>query len=339
MANRKLSPEEINKAIGYIHQLREKYEGIGQDFILYLEGLVHSNGLNYWDYVKLDSLMGLQTPRTNFPDEMIFVVYHQITELYFKLIKQEIDLLTDLERGEYKELKNWYKRIGRCSNYWKHLCNSFDIMAHGMDISEFKHFRMALLPASGFQSVQFRHIEIMSSNLSSLLHKDNREDMDAPLEKLYQYMYWKSGGIDMDTNNKTLTLRQFEKKYDLELQGWIKDYRYRNLAYLYYRLAPELKNDEKLVHLLREYDQYINIFWRMSHQAASSRHLPIDDRGTGGTNWRKYLPPKFQRVIFFNTIWTDTEKEEWGKAGVMKFFRDRIQGTWMKDERYDGTDQ
>lgn len=331
----KLSTEELAKSVEYLHQLRNKYDGIGQDFLDYMQGLVHSNGLKYWDYIHIDSLLGLQMPRTDFSDEIIFITYHQICELYFKLIKLELKQLSDLGKKEYEDLEFWYKRIGRCNNYFKHLCQSFDIMKSGMDARDFRHFRMALLPASGFQAVQFRHIEIMSTNLNSLVFSEAQNKLDVPLEKLYDHIYWKGGGIDMRTNEKTLTLKEFEKKYDEELKLWIKEYKFRNLNYLYYRLSPEMKSDEKLRSVLRKYDELVNVFWKLSHLMASGRHLPQDDQGTGGTNWRKYLPPRFQKIIFFETLWTEEERKDWGKVGVVNAFKEQFEENWMKPNKFE----
>ena len=66
--------------------LRDKYAAIGQDLNSYLDGLIFANPLVYWDYIEVDALLSLQKPKTDFPDEKIFIVYHQITELYFNLI-------------------------------------------------------------------------------------------------------------------------------------------------------------------------------------------------------------------------------------------------------------
>ena len=66
-----------------LERLSEKYDAIGQDMLSYLDGLLYSNSLTYWDYIHLDTLLSLQTPRTDFPDEEIFIMYLQITELYF----------------------------------------------------------------------------------------------------------------------------------------------------------------------------------------------------------------------------------------------------------------
>lgn len=328
------SKEEKKKGQEYLEKLKEKYDVIGQDFYDYLEGLVQSKGLSYWDYVHVDSLLGLQVPRTDYPDEIIFITYHQICELYFKLVKQELSLLTDKKGKEFLDVKNWHKRIARVNNYFKHLCSSFDIMKSGMDRMEFTKFRMALLPASGFQGAQFRHIEFMSTNLNSLLDEEGRVKRDMPLEKLYGHIYWKKGGIDLKSERKTLTLLEFEKKYNDEFLLLIKEYKFKNLAYLYYKADNEIKQDEKLKELLRAYDRWVNVFWKLSHLMASSRHLPKDDTGTGGTNWRAYLPPKskYQRIIFFQTLWSETEKEEWGKMGVQKHFKEQVESQWLKPE-------
>ena len=72
-----------------IKLLEEKYAQMGQDLDGYLDGLLLSNYLTYWDYTQVDTLLTLQNPKTDFPDEMIFIMYHQITELYFKLSLHE----------------------------------------------------------------------------------------------------------------------------------------------------------------------------------------------------------------------------------------------------------
>jgi len=59
----------------------------------------------------------------------------------------------------------------------------------------------------------------------------------------------------------------------------------------------------------------------LAHLKSAGRYLqkaPEDIKATGGTNWQKYLPPRFQKIMFFPELWTDQEKEEWGKAAVIK---------------------
>ncbi|HBF19828.1 MAG TPA: tryptophan 2,3-dioxygenase, partial [Cryomorphaceae bacterium] len=73
-----------------IQKLADKYHASGQELIAYLDGLLYAEYNTYWDYVHLDTLLSLQTPRTSIPDEEIFIMYHQITELYFKLTLHEM---------------------------------------------------------------------------------------------------------------------------------------------------------------------------------------------------------------------------------------------------------
>src|SRR5258708_27466306 len=75
--------------------LSEKFAVMGQDMTSYLDGLLYSNYLTYWDYTQVDTLLTLQNPKTDFPDEMIFIMYHQITELYFKLCLHEFDQIAN----------------------------------------------------------------------------------------------------------------------------------------------------------------------------------------------------------------------------------------------------
>ena len=73
-----------------LKKLEEKYEINGQNLESYLDGLYEADFLNYWDYIHLDTLLSLQTRRTGFPDEEIFIVFHQVSELYFRLILLEL---------------------------------------------------------------------------------------------------------------------------------------------------------------------------------------------------------------------------------------------------------
>jgi len=76
--------EELLKAID------EKYAAMGQDADTHLSGLLHAEPMTYWDFIQADALLGLQTQRTNLPDEMVFLIYHQVNELLFKMILWEI---------------------------------------------------------------------------------------------------------------------------------------------------------------------------------------------------------------------------------------------------------
>ena len=65
-----------------IDKINEKYQNLGENPETYLKGLLHAKPINYWDYIEVDTLLSLQKPRTDFKDEEIFIMYHQVTELF-----------------------------------------------------------------------------------------------------------------------------------------------------------------------------------------------------------------------------------------------------------------
>src|SRR6187397_1094563 len=167
MAENSVNPNHLEQ----LKKLQNKYDVMGQDLSSYLDGLLYSDYLTYWDYIHLDTLLSLQSPRTSFPDEKVFIMYHQITELYFRLILWEIEQIAFRENLDEKF---FIERIDRIIRYFQHLVNSFDIMVLGMEKEQFLKFRMALLPASGFQSAQYRKIEICCTDFIRLVDKEER---------------------------------------------------------------------------------------------------------------------------------------------------------------------
>ncbi|MFT6814399.1 MAG: tryptophan 2,3-dioxygenase [Sphingobacteriales bacterium] len=295
--------------------LEKKYAVMGQDMISYLDGLLYADYLTYWDYIHLDTLLSLQTPKTNFKDEVIFIGYHQITELYFKLILWEMAQIN--EATEISE--DWLLvKVGRCVRYFQTLVHSFDVMVDGMDKDEFLKFRMSLLPASGFQSAQYRKIELCSTDFVNLIYKEKRWELGGmeDLETLFEHLYWKNGGRELKSGKKTLTLEQFEGKYDEELLRLAHDMSTKNIWQQVQKLCPQALKNEKLVHEMRNLDIHANVQWPHSHLKSAVRYLkldPEDIKATGGTNWQKYLPPKIQFIMFFPELWTKQEKEDWGR--------------------------
>ena len=300
-----------------LKKLEQKYEVMGQDLTSYLDGLLYSDYLTYWDYIHLDTLLSLQTPKTQFPDEKIFIIYHQITELYFRLILLEIE---QIAHADDLSEKMFITRLDRINRYFAHLENSFDIMTDGMEREQFLKFRMALLPASGFQSAQYRLIELCSTDMINLVAIQNRDGLDeqSSLEEKMERLYWRSGATELKSGKKTLTLQQFEKKYELEFLEVGKKYRTRNLRQVYLK---GFAGSEGIKQGLRQLDTLANVLWPLAHMKSAARYLqkdPEDIKATGGTNWQKYLPPRFQKIMFFPELWTESEKAEWGKAGVVK---------------------
>jgi len=311
--------EEISPEIlGKVKELIKKYEDSGQDAGSYLEGLLHSKYLGYWEYIHLDTLLSLQNPKTDFKDEKIFILYHQITELYFKLIIHELQQILDDETTV-----EWLgKRIKRANAYLKALVSSFVVMIDGMDREQFLQYRMALLPASGFQSGQFREIELYATNLYNLLsssYRDKHIQVDN-VDEAYENIYWKFGATDAKTGAKTTTLKEFEHKYDASLKSLSQVRKTNNLYSKYKAVEEKGAMTDELKELFREFDHTLNIEWRLAHYKSAVRYLQnkvgVSTDATGGTNWHQYLPPRFQKIIFFPQAWSKQEQEEWGKKWV-----------------------
>lgn len=306
--------------IDRIKKLEEKYEAMGQDMSSYLDGLLHADFLKYWDYINLDSLLGLQQPKTDFPDEMIFIIYHQITELYFKLTLWEMKQIHALA---HPDVDFFVARLKRINSYFEHLCHSFNMMTGGMEREQFLKFRMSLLPSSGFQSGQYRMIEIGATDLINLVNKDTRDQFDdySRLDKLYDAIYWKTGATELKSGKKTLTLEHFEDKYSKVFMHLAEEVRSTNFCQLYLKHYQNLKGSEPLKEELRKFDLLANVDWPLAHYRSAVKYLqkdPVDIAATGGTNWQKYLPPRFQGIIFFPELWTEEEKKDWGKHWVLK---------------------
>jgi tryptophan 2,3-dioxygenase len=320
-----MRPEIIEK----VSALEAKYATMGQDLPAYLEGLLHARYLTYWDYLHLDTLLTLQKPRTDFPDEITFICYHQITELYFKLIQHELDLLLKIEVITDDMV---ITRLGRIIAYFKNLCHSFDVMVGGMSSEEFLQFRMSLLPASGFQSAQYRQIELKITGLKQLLHHSVQAQYTDPAPiAAYESIYWKFGNLELRSGQKTLTLQMFERQYDTEFRALAQAFANQNLRYRYLHADRNSNNFPVLTQQLRDLDLYANVFWRLSHYRAAAHYLqrdPKDIAATGGTNWQQYLPPRFQRIIFFPELWSENEIQEWGKAWVLSLFNEKVQPQW-----------
>jgi tryptophan 2,3-dioxygenase len=313
--------------------LEEKYAQMGQDLDGYLDGLLLSNYLTYWDYTQVDTLLTLQNPKTDFPDELIFIMYHQITELYFKLCLHEFDQIANNGRDvkpnghdqgwkDKIEVDFFVARVMRINRYFEALTKSFEIMIDGMEKEQFLRYRMALLPASGFQSAQYRMIEISSTDFINLVDKEVRPNYigkNTSVEELFQHIYWNKGATELASGKKTLTLKQFEKKYSAKFISLANNYKTKNVWAKYKALPAKDQQNQNLINALKQLDVNVNINWPLVHYKSAVRYLQQnteDIAATGGTNWQKYLPPRFQKRVFYPELWSALELEDWGKGWV-----------------------
>jgi tryptophan 2,3-dioxygenase len=296
------------------NQLKEKYEALDQDLETHLEGLLHSKPINYWDYIQTDALLNLQVQRTVFPDEKVFIMYHQINELLFKMILSEIEQVAN---NDNVGAVFFTEKVMRISRYFDMLTSSFTIMKDGMDVEQYNKFRTTLTPASGFQSAQYRKIEFSSTELINLIDNRFRKtiDQNSSYENAFEHLYWQAAGKDYKTEKKTYTLSAFEDRYKDEFIRFTKFYQKNNLWSKFKALPKEDQKDKDLVNAMRHYDYTVNIKWVMAHYNTANHYLNIGGKtaeATGGSEWVKYMHPKYQKRIFFPDLWTEKEIETWG---------------------------
>ena len=296
-------------------QLNDKYNNLDQDINTHLSGLLHSKPITYWDYIQTDALLNLQVQRTTLPDEMVFLMYHQVNELLFKMILWEIDQVANAVSITAEFFENKIMRISRYSDV---LTSSFNVTKDGMDVEQYNKFRNTLTPASGFQSAQYRKIEFASTETINLIDNRFRKTIDrnTPFEHAYEHLYWQAAGKDYKTGKKSYTLKVFEDKYKAEFIRFAEFCNTNNLWTIYKNLPEEVKQDKDLTKAMRHYDYTVNITWVMAHYNTANHYLNIGGKtaeATGGSEWVKYMHPKYQKRIFFPELWSTEELEQWGQ--------------------------
>ena len=304
-----MTRDEILEKIG------EKYKQQEQPMDAYLQGLLHAKPINYWDYIQVDTLFSLQKTRTDFPDEVTFLMYHQVTELLLKLVTHELEQATMAEGVTGAVL---LEKIKRAQRYTEVAQMSFDVMREGMDPKQYDQFRHTLTPASGFQSATFREIEFFCTDLWNLVYSHKKEEMKGSqnIDELFNWIYWQAVGIDRKTGKKSLTLQQFEEKYLVNFKKLATTYQTRNLWQQFVSLPQEEKTEE-LIALMKDFDQTFNVRWPLVHLRTAEHYLEHGQEvkaATGGSDWKKYLHPKFQRRMFFPELLSQEELDNWGEV-------------------------
>ena len=299
-----------------LQQLDDKFKAINQSTATHLEGLLWSKPITYWDYIQTDALLNLQIQRTTLPDEMVFIMYHQVNELIFKMILWEIDQLCHTEKPS---TPYFTEKLGRISRYFDMLTTSFNIMTDGMEVDQYLKFRNTLTPASGFQSAQYRLIEFASTDLINLIDNRFRANIDrnTPYEHAFEHLYWQAAGKDHKTGEKSYLIQAFEKKYKATFLTFMEEYNTINLWRKFKEIPKEDQKNQELVAAMRHLDYTINVTWVMGHFNTSKKYIestPGNHEATGGSDWKKYMLPKYQKRIFFPELWTKEEIENWGEG-------------------------
>lgn len=297
------------------NRIEEKFKAIDQNPDVHLEGLIWAKPITYWDYIQTDALLNLQIQRTTLNDEMVFIMYHQINELLFKMMLWEMDQVAMCEN---LSVPFFAEKLNRISRYFDMLSSSFSIMQDGMETEQYLKFRNTLTPASGFQSAQYRMIEFSSTDVINLVDARYRKQLanSDDTEQKYEHLYWQAAGKDHATGKKNTLLRNFEAKYKAQFLQRINDYKDLNLWARYRSLPEKERSHPDLVKAMRHYDYTVNITWVMAHYYAAEKYLQSDGKAveaTGGSDWKKYMLPKYQRRIFFPELWSAEELQNWGE--------------------------
>ncbi|MEM1001386.1 MAG: tryptophan 2,3-dioxygenase family protein [Bacteroidota bacterium] len=297
-----------------INSLEKKFQSIGQDTEDHLKGLLYTKPITYWDYIQTDALLNLQIQRSTLPDEMVFIAYHQINELIFKMILWEIQQVAEKDGMDAVFFESKLMRISR---YFDMLTTSFNIMREGMEVEQYMKFRHTLTPASGFQSAQYRLIEFASTELINLIDYRFRDTInrETPYIHAFEHLYWQAAGKDHKTGKKSTLLINFERRYKDEFLRFMEEYNTKNLWTRFKELPEADQKDDALVKAMRHYDYTVNVTWVMAHYNTAVHYIDSglgDGEATGGSDWKKYMHPRYQRRIFFPDLWTNEELDNWG---------------------------
>lgn len=248
--------------------------------------------LTYTSYLNIDKLLNLQEPQSDPEehDEMLFIIIHQSYELWFKQILHEFDKLRpDLENG-----KTWAaaKTMRRILTILKTMVSQIDIL-ETMTPLEFNSFRGFLQQASGFQSVQFREMEIicgMRSEHIIKVHSDQPELQKQLLDRQKESTLWESFCSYLQTKGYPVEIP--ERVND---QGLIHDTSEKNQDIL-----VDVMNNEPeiavLCELFVDYDEGLQE-WRYRHVKMVERTIGTK-KGTGGSDGAKYLRSTLNNPIF-----------------------------------------
>ncbi len=296
-----------------IQAIEEKYQDLGENPETYLKGLLHAKPITYWDYIQVDTLLSLQNTRTDFEDEKVFVMYHQVTELVLKMMIHEIRQLCE---GENLSEAIWINKLDRLKRYTRMLITSFDIMKDGIDYEDYNLFRLTLTPASGFQSAQFRILELYCTRLENLVNAEGKKRLPSNpnADDYFEQMYWKDAGYIRKTGKTTLTMRQFIAKYEEDFKSLAKKVEGKTLEE---RIGQMINPSEQLYEKLKQFDHFYNVAWPLVHLDTADHFLNRkgeNTAATGGSEWKKYLHPKYQQRKFFPDLWSEEEKANWGET-------------------------
>lgn len=255
-----------------------------------------ANDMSYTDYLSMDELLNAQKPLTQTHDEMLFIIQHQTSELWMRLILHELHAARDLIAED--KHRQAFKMLARVARIFEQLNNSWDVL-RTMTPSDYTTFRDSLGRSSGFQSHQYRLIEFLlgNRNVAMLKVHEHRDELYTQLtDELQRPSLYHVGLRSLE---KHLNLRFPDDVFRMNephapcqqiIRAWQDVYRSPHDHWLLYELA------EKLVDL----EDYFRR-WRFNHVTTVERVIGLK-RGTGGTSGVKYLR-RMLEVELFPELW------------------------------------
>ena len=256
-----------------------------------------SRDMSYSDYLQLDAILGAQKPLSPAHDELLFIVQHQTSELWMKLMLHE--LRAAIANVAKDELGDAFKKLARVSRIMEQLVHAWDVLAT-MTPPEYSAIRPYLANSSGFQSAQYRCIEFALGNKNAAMLKPHahRADLLAQVQTAFEApsLYDEAlrllarRGLPVPASHTQRDWTQGYMESDAVEQAWLVIYRNPKQYFDLYQLGEELTDLEDAFRL-----------WRFRHVTTVERVIGFK-RGTGGTGGVSYLR-KMLDVVLFPEIW------------------------------------
>jgi tryptophan 2,3-dioxygenase len=253
--------------------------------------------MSYGDYLHLDEVLGAQHPLSPAHDEMLFIVQHQTSELWMKLMLHELH--SAIGHIAQDELPAAFKELARVSKIMEQLVHAWDVLAT-MTPPEYSAIRPYLASSSGFQSWQYRCIEFSLGNKNAALLKPHahRPELLAQVEAAWRAPSLYDQALRLLARRglavpATHTGRDWTQPYPESAEveaAWLTVYRAPQAHWDLYQLGEELTDLEDAFRL-----------WRFRHVTTVERVIGFK-RGTGGTGGVSYLR-KMLDTVLFPEIW------------------------------------
>lgn len=255
------------------------------------------NDMRYGDYLQLDAILAAQRPRSPDPNELLFIIQHQTSELWMKLALHELRSARDAIAAA--DLPPAFKMLARVSRIFEQLVHAWDVLAT-MTPSEYSAIRPYLGTSSGFQSWQYREIEFLLGNKNAAMLKphDDRPELRAQLAAAFAApsLYDEAirllarRGFAVDPAGLSRDPRgPYTANASVEA-AWLAVYRAPREHWHLYELAEELVDLEDAFRL-----------WRFRHVTTVERIIGFKP-GTGGTSGVAYLR-RMLDVVLFPELW------------------------------------